>query len=161
MEKCLSHLEDQLTHFRSTGVTSGLVDTVKVLIDGGTLEVRYVANTSDTREGVVIRPFQPQHAIPIASGLAAAGIRCFISGKAMVCPTPKMLTQEDKKKAELHIKKLGEEAKIAIRMVRQEYRNTLDKDELKEQDKAIQKTTDEFMTLIDEAVKLRINNDRY
>ncbi len=155
MEKCVNHLQDQLTHFSDSGLTSSLIDTIKVEVDGGTIEIRFIANTSDSKECITIRPYDVSICGKISKELSKHGINSFVSGKVVVCPSAKTLTSDGKDKVKIHIKKLGEEAKVAVRMVRQELRNLLDKDKVKQQDKSIQQMTDKFILYIESSIKSR------
>lgn len=66
------------------------------------------------------------------------------------------MSGEEKEGIVKRLRLLGEEAKISIRNLRKKYRQSLTKEEIKEQEKSLNKLTEDFISEIDKVIETRI-----
>jgi ribosome recycling factor len=152
MQKTIDSLENQLVGIRLGTITPSVIDTVKVIYEGQPTPIVHVAYAERKGNGISVTPYEPQLVNAINKALQGSGFNSYVFSKTSVmvsCPPP---SGEEKLKIIAYVAKLGEESKIAVRNIRKKHRQTLTKDEIKEQDKSLQKTTDEMISKIDSLV---------
>lgn len=164
IEKSIEVLKEDLNTVRAGRANPALLD--KVLIDyyGTPTPLRNLANISvpDPRQLLII-PFDPKSVTDIERAINAAniGITPSNDGKNIRLEIP-TLTEERRKELTKTTKKMGEEAKIAVRNLRREANDDLKKqekagelteDDLKNELEDIQKKVDRAIETIDELVK--------
>jgi ribosome recycling factor len=163
MEKSVSILKENLNTVRAGRANPALLDKVSVEYYGMPTPLKSIANISvpDPRS-LLIAPFDPKsiHDIEKAIGAANIGINPANDGKVIRLQIPS-LTEERRRELTKVVKKYGEEAKVAIRNERRDANEHLKKlekggdlteDDLKSEEKEVQKKTDETIKRIDEIV---------
>lgn len=153
MQKTIDSLESQLKGIRLGSVDINLIDTVKVIYQGQPTPLPHVAYSERKGNGISVTPFEAQLVTVVCKALQASGFSAYVFSKTSVMVSTPPPSGEEKAKVLARVSKLGEEAKIAIRNIRKKHRQTLTKDEIKEQDKSLQKTTDEMIAKIDSLVE--------
>jgi ribosome recycling factor len=164
MTKTLSVFRENLNTVRAGRANPALLDKVMVDYYGSPAPLKSVANISvpDPRS-LMISPFDPKsiHDIEKAIGAANIGINPANDGKVIRLQIPS-LTEERRKEITKLVHKYAEEAKVAVRnerrdanehLKRQEKDGELTEDDLKSEEKAVQKHTDEAIKNIDEIAK--------
>ena len=155
--KTISILKEDLNSVRAGRANAALLDKVMVDYYGSPTPLRNISNISvpDPRT-LMISPFDPKSIQDIekAINIANLGINPSNDGKVVRLVIPQV-TEERRKELTKVVKKMGEDAKVAIRNQRRDAN-----DELKKQEKAneiteddLKKELDEIQKKIDKAVK--------
>ena len=161
MKKSISVLKEELNTVRAGRANPALLDKVSVSYYGTPTPLKNMSNISvpDPRT-LLISPFDPKTIgeIEKAINVANLGIMPSNDGKAIRLTIPQV-TEERRKELTKTVKKLGEEAKVAIRNVRRDMNDELKKqeksgdlteDDLKRELDLIQKATDKAIKDIDD-----------
>lgn len=163
MTKTLGVLKSELNTVRAGRANAALLDKVMVEYYGTPTPLKNLANIGipDART-LMIAPFDPKAVSDVekAINMANIGINPSNDGKVIRLAIPQV-TEERRKELAKQIKKIGEDAKIAVRNSRrdvndqvkkQEKADELTEDDAKKQLDAIQKQTDKCMKDIDAIV---------
>jgi ribosome recycling factor len=166
MEKTISVLKENLNTIRAGRANPALLDKVMVEYYGTPTPLKSVSNISvpDPRS-LMISPFDPKsiHDIEKAIGAANIGINPANDGKVIRLQIPS-LTEERRKELTKLVHKYGEESKVAVRnerrdanehLKKQEKAGDLTEDDLKDEEKTVQKHTDEAIKKIDDILKIK------
>lgn len=161
--KTIEILKSDLNTVRAGRANPALLDKVIVDYYGTPSPLKNIANISvpDPRT-LMISPFDPSmiSAIEKAIQVAEIGITPSNDGKCIRLSIPQ-LTEERRKELTKTTKKMGEDAKVAIRNMRRDSNDHLKKmqkdgeiteDELKQDLDKVQKTTDKAVKEIDEII---------
>ncbi len=163
MEKTLSVLKDELNHIRAGRANPMMLDKVKVNYYGSETPVKQLAAVSAPEPRILqIQPYDASilKDIEKAIQIADLGINPSNDGKVIRLVVP-MLTEERRKDLQKNIKKLGEDAKVALRNERRDALESLKKmekakeiseDDLTSGEKEVQKMVDEYVVRIDQMV---------
>jgi ribosome recycling factor len=163
MESRFSNLEKELSRMRTGRASTSLLDGVRVDYYGTPTPLNQIASLSipDART-IVVTPFEKKFLKEIerAIQMASIGVQPTSDGSVVRLPVPP-LNEERRKEIAKSIRKCGEDAKVAVRLVRQDYNNKvrnqekqkeINEDELKVLQKDIQSITDDFSTKIAQIV---------
>ncbi|MBQ2867070.1 MAG: ribosome recycling factor [Firmicutes bacterium] len=161
--KTISVLKTELNTVRAGRANAALLDQIVVPYWGVDTPLRQLANISvpDPRT-LMIAPFDPKCIADIekAINVSNIGIHPTNDGKVVRLVIPQV-TEERRKELTKVIKKMGEEAKVAVRNERRDANDHLKKaekagemteDDLKGELDEVQKVTDKAMKEIDEIV---------
>ena len=161
MEEALDHLKKELTGLRSGRANPSMVEGVQVEVYGSQMKIRELATvtTPESRQ-LLISPFDPQTAGPISKGIQKAnlGLNPILENNVIRIQIPP-LDEAMRKQIVKQAKEYGEGAKIAIRNSRRdsntrikEEKNTgeLTEDQVKGEEKKVQKLTDDFCKQVDD-----------
>jgi ribosome recycling factor len=96
-----------------------------------------------------VTTFIPEAAASVAKAIESNGYNAYVFAKGVVMVSIPPASGEEKEKCRKHIDKLGESARIALRVVRAKARQTSNKDEHKQ----IDKLTDAANTTITDLVE--------
>ncbi|MDR1292014.1 MAG: ribosome recycling factor [Clostridiales Family XIII bacterium] len=160
MEKTVSILKENLNTVRAGRANPALLDKVVVEYYGAPTPLKQIANISspDPRSLMVV-PFDPKslHDVEKAIGAANIGINPSNDGKSLRLQIPQ-LTEERRKELTKLVHRFGEDAKVAVRnerrdanekLKKQEKDGELTEDDLKDEEKEVQKKTDGCVKDID------------
>ncbi len=166
MEKTLNVLDSQFAAIRAGRANPAVLNPIQVDYYGTPTPIQQMAAVSvqDARI-LVIQPWDKTTLKSIEKAIQASdlGINPSNDGSVIRLAFPQ-LTEERRKELSKDIKKLGEEAKVAVRSIR---RDALDKiktmkknseiteDDVKDFDKDIQKLTDKYIENVDKAVAVK------
>ena len=163
MDKALQSLKSELAKVRTGRASTALVDTVHVDYYGSNVPLSQIGNvtTPDART-IQIAPWEANLLGAIEKSILAAnlGLTPQNDGKVIRINVPAM-TEERRKDLVKLIKKMGEEAKVAIRNQRRdgneevkklEKGKTLSEDEAKKVLELVQKKTDEKVAEVDKVI---------
>lgn len=163
MEKTLNVLKEELNHIRAGRANPLILDKVKVEYYGSETPIKQLASISVPEPRILqIQPYDASilRDIEKAIQIADLGMNPSNDGKMLRLIIP-MLTEERRKDLQKSIKKLGEDAKVALRNERRDALENLKKmekakeiteDDLASSEKEVQKMVDEYVTRIDQAV---------
>ena len=151
VSKTLSVLKEELNSVRAGRANAALLDQIVVDYYGTNCPVKNIANISvpDPRT-LMITPFDPSTVKLIEKSILTSnlGINPSNDGKNIRLVIP-VVTEERRKELTKVIKKMGEEAKVAIRNVRRDAN-----DQLKKEEKASEITEDDLKDSLDEIQKM-------
>ena len=164
MDKSVETFRGEIVKIRTGKATTALLDGIKVDYYGTPTPLKQVGNLSvlDVHT-LAITPWDKSMVPIIDKAILSAdlGLNPISDGTNIKIPIPP-LTEERRKEMVKIVKKLGEDAKVAIRNVRrdandhlkrQEKEKNITEDELKDSEKETQKLTDEHIFEIDELIK--------
>ena len=164
MTKSVDALKHELTRLRTGRASTALVEHLKVNYYGSDVPISQVANiaVADARS-LTITPWEKPMVPAVEKAIIAAnlGFTPTTAGTVIRINIPP-LTQERRKELSKHVSHEGENAKIAIRNVRRDAIQHVDKllkdktiteDDKKRADDDIQKLTDKFVKEVDDVVK--------
>jgi ribosome recycling factor len=163
MEKALEHLKGELARLRVGRASAAMLELVRVEAYGNEVGIKEVAalGVPDAKT-LTVQPWDKGLFAAIEKGILAAnlGLTPINDGKIIRINMPPM-TEDRRKDFVKQIKKLGEEAKVAVRNAR---RDALDSarrnkdqdgatdDSLRGLEKEVQKVTDQIVAEIDKLV---------
>jgi ribosome recycling factor len=164
MDKSVEAFRSEIAKIRTGKATTALLDGIKVDYYGTPTPLKQVGNLSvlDVHT-LAITPWDKALVPIIDKAILSAdlGLNPISDGTNIKIPIPP-LTEERRKEMVKMVKKVGEEAKVAIRNIRRDANEHLKKqekdkkiteDQLKEDEKETQKLTDEHISNIDEIIK--------
>ncbi len=166
MQKTLNSLDREFKSVKAGRANPSVIDRVTVDYYGTPTPVNQMAAISVAEARIlVVQPWDISTLNPIEKAIQKAdiGINPTNDGKVIRLVFPQ-LTEEKRKELCKDIKKMGEEAKVAVRSAR---RDTIDKlktmkknselteDELKNGEKDVQKITDNFCAEVDSMVSAK------
>ena len=163
MEKTISVLKEDLNTVRAGRANAAILDKVMVVYYGTQTPLKNVSNISvpDPRS-LLITPFDPSSIKDIEKAINEAnlGLNPSNDGKAVRLVVPQ-LTEERRKELTKTTKKMGEDAKVAVRNIRRdvneaakkaEKKGEMTEDDLKGTLDDVQKATDKHVKAIDELI---------
>jgi ribosome recycling factor len=163
MDKSLTSLKGDLAKVRTGRASTALVDPVQVDYYGTPTPLTQVANvTTPDAKTIQITPWEGSMLGPIEKSILAAnlGLTPQSDGKVIRINVP-MMTEERRKEMVKLIKKMGEDAKVAIRNCRREGNElvkaaekakTISEDEGKKVLELVQKKTDDKVGEVDKLI---------
>ena len=161
--KSIAMLKEDLNTVRAGRANPALLDKVTANFYGVPTPLKNMANiTVPDPRTLMITPFDPKSIVDIEKGIniAEIGITPTNDGKCIRLVIP-ALTEERRKELTKTTKKMGEDAKIAIRNLRRDANDHLKKaekagemteDDLKKELDKVQKTTDKAVKDIDDII---------
>jgi ribosome recycling factor len=160
MARTLEMLQQQLIGIRHGTVTPGLVSTVKVPYYGQLTPLDHLAVIQRVDNKLSVLPHDVSILKQVEKALVGAGLNAYVFSKTSVVVSVPQVTGEEKAKVHGHVKKLGEDAKVAIRNLRKKAKQKLvgHKEELRVAEKELQELTDSHIGQIEEIVQKKIGS---
>ena len=164
MMDAIEVLDRRLSQIRAGRANPNMLNNIMVDAYGSNLNIKDVANITvpESRE-LFIRPFDKTLLKNIEKSIMEAnlGLTPTNNGEVIILTLPE-LTEDKRREYVKEAKKIGEEAKIALRNVRQNVNNEIKKGELREdEEKAlledIQELINKFNKTVDEKIKEKEN----
>lgn len=164
MDKSVEAFRSEIAKIRTGKATTALLDGVKVDYYGTITPLKQVGNVSVLDVHTLsITPWDKSLVPVVEKAILTAdlGLNPSSDGTNIRVPIP-ILTEERRKEMVKIVKKMGEDAKVAIRNVRrdanehlkkQEKEKKISEDELKDFEDETQKLTNEHTNMIDEIIK--------
>ena len=163
MEASVEALKRELVKIRTGRASLSLLDGIKVNAYGSQMALDQVGTLTIPENNLIaIKPWDPQVLPAIEKAILGSGLGLTPQSDGNVVRlTIPPLTGERRKELVKQVKKIGEEYKVAIRNIRRDVNETLKKSkkdkEISEDDdrraqEEIQKLTDAFVKLVDEAL---------
>ena len=166
MEKTLGHLKTDLAGVRAGRANPNVLDKITVDYYGTPTPINAMAAVSVAEARVlVIQPWDTSSLKHIEKAIQASdiGINPNNDGRLIRIVFPQ-LTEERRKELSKQIKKMGEEAKVAVRAIRRDALESfktlkkdgkLTEDDLKNLENETQKATDKRCVEVDDIVKVK------
>ena len=161
MEKSISVYSEKLSEVRAGRANPAILNKVKIDYYGTPTPINQVASISVPEARlIVIQPWDKSLLSPIEKAISVAdiGINPMNDGNLIRLAFPE-LTEERRKELSKEIKKMAEDAKVAVRNIRRDEmdaakedlkNNNISEDEEKRLEELIQKATDKYTAKIDE-----------
>ena len=149
MMAALEVMDSRLTTIRAGRANPAMVNGIMVDYYGAPTALQSLANLT-VPEARMIKPFDKSCVKDIVKAIQEAnlGINPTDNGEAVILTVPQ-LTEERRKEYVKQAKQIAEDAKVALRKVRQEAREALEKDESISEDEE-KRMQDEIQDLINE-----------
>lgn len=128
MDKTINVLVDQLTGIHYGVISPGVIDTVRVDCYNQKMPIKCIAQTSCDQNRVSVTPYDTTLLGSIDKALKQAGFNSYIFSKTQVVVTFSTLSGAEREKVKDHIRKLAEDARVAIRNCRKKARQAHEKD---------------------------------
>ncbi len=151
MMQTLEVMDSRLTSIRAGRANPGMVNGIMVEYYGTPTPLQSLANlTVPEARTLMIKPFDKSCVKDIVKAIQEAnlGINPTDNGEAVILTVPQ-LTEERRKEYVKQAKQISEDAKVALRKVRQEARETIEKDESISEDEE-KRMQDEIQKLIND-----------
>lgn len=164
MQKSLDALQEEYVTIRAGRANPHILDKLKVDYYGTPSTIQQVANVSVPEARMIqIQPWESSLIKEIEKAILISdlGITPNNDGKVIRLVFPE-LTEDRRKELAKDIKKKGDNAKVAVRNIRRDANdlfkkknkaNELSDDDFKDTEEKIQKLTDKYVSLVDEAVE--------
>lgn len=161
MESALEHFNEELKKVRTGRAHPNMLDSVKVEVYGTMMPLNQAANiTTPEPQLLQVTPFDPGNIAAISAAIRndqSLGLNPADDGRIVRVPVPP-LTEERRKQLVKQTGEKVEEARIALRNIRQDglkdAKRKKDAKELSEDDvKAIEKEFDKFMTVYQDKIE--------
>lgn len=146
MQKAINFFEDQLKGITPVGCTTSLIDSIKVTAYNQQVQIKDLGSISQKDRRITINVFDINLTEKINKALQSSSFHSYIFSKDSVVVNLPEISGDSKKEIKKRIKSLGEEAKIAIRNIRREYRKQIP------DDKSVEKVTQKANSIIDDIV---------
>ena len=164
MQKTISVLSSDLTTLKAGRANPKMLDRIQVEAYGGLCPIEQVGNISapEPRMLVITQPWDASALKEIEKAILKSdlGINPSNDGSIIRLLVPE-LTEETRKNLVKNVKKLGEDAKVAIRSIRRDANEKIkalkkdghiSEDEVKKGEDAVQKKTDQYVKEIDSLI---------
>jgi ribosome recycling factor len=160
MLKSEEHLVQELAGVRTGKASPALVENLTVEVYGSNMRIRELATiTCPESRSLLIQPWDASNTHPIEKGILKAnlGLNPSVQGKLIRINLPELSTERRQEFVKL-VKKMTEEARVAIRHNRREALELLKKagkeggvteDDVANAEKEIQKLTDQYIGKLD------------
>lgn len=168
MNKTIDNLQERFSEVRAGRANPAILNKVQIEYYGTPTPINQVASVSVPEARlIVIQPWDKSllSKIEKAINMAEIGINPMNDGQVIRLTFPE-LTEDRRKELSKDIKKMSEEAKVAIRNIRRDMmdeakkklkNNEISEDEERAEEDKIQKTTDKYIEKIDEITDKKIN----
>jgi ribosome recycling factor len=155
MQKVTRHFGEQIRGIRSGTISSGLIQTIRVDCQGRSVPINRLGAVKSQGDRILITPFDRATVSLIVKALTESRLSAYALNPTTVCVSIPSLSVEQREETSRHIKKLGEEAKIAIRTIRQQVRKQIEVSGRGSQ-RAVQEATDAAIEEIERLVKAKV-----
>lgn len=166
MKKTIAKLKEDFATLKAGRANPTMLDRIEVECYGSMMPVNQVANVSAPEPRVIlIQPWDKNSLKDIEKAIQKSdlGINPSNDGSAIRLIIPE-LTEETRKNLVKTVKKIGEEAKVAIRNIRRgcndkikavKKSSDISEDEIKKSEDLIQKKTDNYIKEVDKLIEIK------
>jgi ribosome recycling factor len=126
MQKVVRHFADQLRGIRSGTISIGMIQTIRVDFQGHSVPINRLGVVKSQGDRILITPFDRASVPLIVRALGESRLSAYALNPTTVSVSVPPLSVEQRAETIRHVKKLGEDAKIAVRNVRQQARKQIE-----------------------------------
>ena len=155
MDRAVQHFADQLRAIRSGTISIGLIETVRVAVQGNLVPINRLGTARMQGDRILIAPFDKVNVPAMVKALTDARLSAYALNPTTVSVSVPPMSVEQRQEIARHVKKLGEEAKVAIRSIRQQSRKQIEASG-KGSFRRAQEATDEAVAEIERLVKAKL-----
>jgi ribosome recycling factor len=149
------HFAERLAGIRPGTLSVGFVETFRVAVHGNSVTLGKLAGVTSRGERFVVTPFDPANVPAIVKALTEAKLNAYALDPRTVAVGVPPVSGEQRAEIARHVKKLGEEAKVAVRAIRQDARKQIAA-RGRGSERAVQEATDAAVEEIEKLVKAKI-----
>jgi ribosome recycling factor len=154
MQKAVRHFADQLAGIRAGTLSVGFVETFRASLHGNSVAIGRMASVTSRGDRIVITPFDPSNVPAVVKALSEARLNAYALDPRYVCVGVPPVSGEQRAGLAKHVKKLGEEAKVAVRSIRQDARKEIAA-RGRGSERAVQEATDAAVAEVERLVKAK------
>jgi ribosome recycling factor len=125
MDRSVRLLAEQLAAIRAGRISPGLLGTVRVGRGGGTVQLDRLGTIRPQGDRILIAPFDPADVPSVVRALVEGRWNAYALDPRTIAVSVPPISGEQRAEIARQVKKLGEEAKVAVRMVRQDARKQI------------------------------------
>jgi ribosome recycling factor len=155
MSQPVRSLAEQLKGIRSGTLSPGFIETFRVPVRGSPTPIVHLATIAAQQSRIVITPFDRSLVPAIVKALTDARQNAYALDPARVCVSVPPISGEQRAEIGRHVKRLGEEARVAVRSIRQDFRKHMAASG-RRPDRVVQEITDGAIDEIDRLVKAKL-----
>jgi ribosome recycling factor len=155
MQKTVRHLAGQLAGIRTGTISLGFIETVRADCHGSSVPIRRLGVIKQQGDRILVTPFDKADVTAVVKALTAARLNAYALNPSTVSVSVPPISGEQRAEIAKHVKTLGEDARIAVRSIRQEARKQIEASGRGSQ-RAVQEATDEAVAEIDRLVKEKV-----
>jgi ribosome recycling factor len=155
MQKTVRHLAEQLAGIRTGTISIGFVESVRVDVQGSSVPIWHLGVIKRQGDRMLITPFDKAMVTAIVRACTEARLNAYAINPTTVSVSVPPISREQRGEIARHVKKLGEDAKVAIRAIRQEARKKIEATG-RGSHRGVQEATDAVVAEIDRLVKSKI-----
>lgn len=155
MRKSVRHLADQLAGIRPGKLSVGFIETFRVAVHGDSVALAKMAGVVGQGDRIVVTPYDPANVPAVVKALTEARLNAYALNPRAVAVGVPPVSGEQRAEIARHVKKLGEEAKVAVRSVRQDARKEIAA-RGRGSERAVQEATDGAVEEIEHLVKAKL-----
>ena len=155
MQKAVRHLADQLAGIRPGTLSVGFVESFRVAAYGNAIALGKLAGVTRQGDRIVVTPFDPAHVPAVVKALTEARLNAYALDPRTVAVGVPPVSGEQRQELARHVKKLGDEARIAVRMMHQDARKQIAA-RGRGSERAFLEATDEAIVEIERLVKAKV-----
>jgi ribosome recycling factor len=156
MDKTVRHLVEQLRTIQSGAINVGLIESLRVPIQGSLVLIKHLGTARSQGGRILITPFDRAIVPAIVKALTGATLSAYAVNPTTVSVIVPPMSGEQRQEIARHVKRLGEEAKVAIRAIRQQTRKQIDSSG-RGSLKRVQEATDAAVAEIERLVKAKLD----
>ena len=154
MGKAVRHLAEQLAGIRAGTLSVGFIETFRASLHGNSVSMGRMASVTSRGDRIVVTPFDPANVPAVVKALAEAKLNAYALDPRTVCVGIPPVSGEQRAELAKHVKKLGEEAKVAVRAIRQDSRKQIAA-RGRGSERAVQEATDAAVAEVERLVKAK------
>jgi ribosome recycling factor len=124
MDRAVQHFAEQLRGIRSGMISIGLIETVRV--QGNLVPINRLGTARMQGDRILITPFDRANVPAMVKSLNESRLSAYAVNPTTVSVSVPPMSGEQRQEIARHVKKLGEEAKVAIRAIRQQTRKQIE-----------------------------------
>lgn len=155
MQKAVRHLAEQLAGIRAGTLSVGFIETFRASIHGNSVAVGRMASVTTRGDRIVITPFEQANVPAVVKALSDARLNAYALNPRTVAVGVPPVSGEQRRELAKHVKKLGDEAKVAVRMIRQDARKEIAA-RGRGSERSVQEATDGAVGEIEMLVKAKV-----
>jgi ribosome recycling factor len=155
MQKVARNFAEQIRVIHSGTVSIGLVQAIRVDCEGRSVPMNRLGAVKSQGDRILIMPFDRAVVPAIVRAVNESRLSAYALNPTTVCVSIPPLSVEQREETIRHIKKLGEEAKISVRSIRQQARKQIEASGRGSQ-RAVQEATDAAIEEIEQLVKAKV-----
>ncbi len=155
MQKAARHLAEQLRGIRTGTVDRGIIQTIRVDSQGSSVPIDRLGVVKMQGDRILITPFDRASVPAVVKALTESRLSAYALNPTTVCISVPPMSVEQRGEILRHVKKLGEEAKIAVRGIRQQARKQIETSG-RGSLRAVQEATDVAVEEIEQLVKAKV-----
>jgi ribosome recycling factor len=156
MDKAVQHFAEQLRGIRSGTISIGLIETVRVSVQGNLVPINRLGTARLQRDRILITPFDRASVPSVVKALNESRLSAYAVNPTTVSVSVPPMSLEQRGEIARHVKKLGEDAKVAVRAIRQQARKQIESSG-RGSLKRVQEATDAAVAEIERLVKAKLD----